>query len=157
MDANSKVIDHKKMLLEERLKTLGTITVQGIKSLDDPKFKPCDLVIIDANLIPQEDFPQWLSGLGSRIVMQGAIWVPALIISDISFKSLREIMLVATGMNWYFDILSMDHVDSLPIRVANLLRIHDHLHELERYQKTLTELTERVDKLNLDLESQRTI
>ena len=64
-------------------------------------------------------------------------------------------MLVAAGMNWYFDILSMEHIDSMPIRVANLLRIHDHLHELERYQNTLATLNHRVDQLTLDLEAQK--
>jgi hypothetical protein len=155
IDSNNKVIDQKKMLLEERLKTLGNISVQVIKSLDDPNFHPCDLVVIDANSVPSEDFAQWLHGLGNRVVKQGAIWVPALIIADLSFRGLRDIMLVAASMNWYFDVLSMDHIDSMPIRVANLLRIHDHLHELGRYQKTLSELKVQVDQLTADLEAQK--
>ena len=54
-------------------------------------------------------------------------------------------------MNWYFDIVASDQLDSLPIRVANLLRIHDHLHELHRYSAALSSLTAQTEALKQEL------
>jgi hypothetical protein len=151
LDLNSKVIDQKKMLLEERLKFLGSITAQSVRAVDDPKLKPCDLLVIDATYVPDEEFENWISGLGARMIKQGAVWIPALIVADAKFQTLKQVLLPVAKMNWYFDIIAMDHIDSLPIRVANLLRIHDHLHELDRYQKTLDDLSSQVDRLNAEV------
>ncbi len=153
LDTNKKVVDHRKMLVEERLKALGALTIDSIKTLDELAQKACDLVIIDATQIPESEFSQWIQGLAQRMAKQGAIWVPALIVAEVSFQVLKEFLPTAAGMNWYFDVLAPSHVDSLPIRVANLLRIHDHLHEMGRYQATLNQLTDRVDALSAEIKT----
>ena len=58
----------------------------------------------------------------------------------------------AIDENWYFDVIDPDHLDSLPMRVANLLRIHDHLHELSRYEKSLADLQADVRQMQQKLE-----
>ena len=66
LDTNKKVVDHRKMLVEERLKALGALTIDSIKTLDELAQKACDLVIIDATQIPESEFSQWIQGLAQR-------------------------------------------------------------------------------------------
>ncbi len=150
-NAEPRVVDPHRMHLEEVLKILGAIELKTIKSLDDPNLMPSDLIIIAAQAIPEEDFPNWLSGVSQRMSLQGRIWLPALILADSSLNALNEILEQASKMNWYFDIINPDHMSSLPIRVANLLRIHDHLHELGRYEETLDKLQTKVESLTAQL------
>lgn len=145
LNLEARVVDSSRMLVEQRLSALGDIALVTIQSLDDAKFNPCDLLIVMANHIPEDEFTRWLESFKGRIQTQSHVWIPALIIADIDFNILREILLSVVKTNWYFDVLSSSHLDSLPIRVANLLRIHDHLHELRRYGETLKELQEKVD------------
>ena len=49
--------------------------------------------------------------------------------------------------NWYYDFINPSHLGSLSIRIANLIKIHDHLHELSRYEKELTSLQKQTDQL----------
>ena len=44
---------------------------------------------------------------------------------------------------------------TLPIRVANLLRIHDHLHELKRYSAALDDITVKVKMLESQMKDLR--
>ena len=142
------MLDAQRIALEKRLKLLGgDFSMHQVKGLSDPKFSPCDLLIIDAHKLPAENFPQWLFAFSKKIESQGFIWVPALIISSASFITLKEVLNRAIEMNWYFDIMKEEHMDSIPIRVANLLRIHDHLHEMKRYEESLNALSNQLDQL----------
>ncbi len=147
-NASPNIIDASLMHLEKRLKLLGEIEIYTLKRMDDPELNPCDLLIIAAQQIPDEEFSRWLAGIGNKMHRQGNIWVPALIVADITFSILQQVLEQAVKMNWYFDIINEKHFDSLPIRVANLLRIHDHLHELKRYEMTLDGLSKKADSLS---------
>ncbi|MEZ4741324.1 MAG: hypothetical protein R3B45_02570 [Bdellovibrionota bacterium] len=144
----SRVLDANKILLENKLKQLGVVSIVQIKSLDDPKINPCDLLLVEATQIPHEGFSKWLFGFGKRLVQQASIWTPALFISKTQFGVLNTMLEDSIYENWYFDILDPDHMDSLPIRVANLLKIHDHLHEIKRYQNVIETLQANFDQLN---------
>jgi hypothetical protein len=48
-------------------------------------------------------------------------------------------------------IVEPDHVSSLPVRVANFLRLHDHLHEVRRMTEASEVLTKRVQEMELQL------
>jgi hypothetical protein len=135
------------MELERHLSRLGDVKIAKLSALDAPDALPCDLLIVAAQLVPERDFPAWLRNLKQRLAAQGRIWVPALVLADVPFDVLSDIWLEAAGDNWYFDILAPAHVSSLPIRVANLLRIHDHLHELQRYEAALDDITAKVKTL----------
>ncbi|MBM4251235.1 MAG: hypothetical protein FJ146_04650 [Deltaproteobacteria bacterium] len=150
-NADPRVLDADLMQLEKLLKRLGDVKLTSIKSLDLIPQDGCDLLIIAAHSIPKKEFPKWLMGLRSRIHGNGKIWVPALILADVGFDILADILTEVTAENWYFDILMPLHVESLPIRVANLLRIHDHLHELDRYELAIVEVSTRVKELESEL------
>ena len=144
---DARVIDATKLQVETYLRKLGKIHFKEVQAPDDPSLLPCDLLVVTSTYVPAEEFPKWLKGQESRIVRQGNIWVPALFVSDVDFDVLREIWREIQGTNWYFDIVSPDHLASLPVRVANLMRIHDHLHELDRYGKELSSLQQQVHEV----------
>jgi len=140
-----------KMALEKKLGLLGDVTFVELQSLDDKNFHPCDLLIIAGGNLDDEAFTKWITAVRKRVKQQGKIWTPALILASISFSTLDENLVEAVKSNWYFDVLNADHLESLPIRVANLLRIHDHLHELRRYDEQLEVLNEQVEELQRQL------
>ncbi len=147
-----RLVDGNLMSLERNLALFGEVSIKDITGLDDPTFLPCDLLIIAAQGIPEDHFAHWLEKLQQNIKAQGQIWIPALIVSEASFGMLCSIFRNALKQNWYFDVISPRHIDSLPMRVVNLLRIHDHLHELKRYGAVLEDLNEKVIKLENSLE-----
>lgn len=154
-NADPRVVDADRMQLEKLLKRLGDIKLTTIKSLELVPKDGCDLLMIAAHSVPKKEFAKWLMGLRSRIHSNGGIWVPALILADIGFDVLSEILTDVAAENWYFDIIMPSHVESLPIRVANLLRIHDHLHELNRYALAISEVSNRVRDLEVELQRLR--
>lgn len=147
-NAETRVVDSDRMNLERHLARLGDVKVTPITSLDDAKGKAdlvgTDLLIVAAQMVPEDKFASWLGGFRKRIEGLGLVWTPALILADIPFEVLSEIWPEVTKENWYFDILAPAHVASVPIRVANLLRIHDHLHELKRYAEALDDINNKV-------------
>jgi hypothetical protein len=146
-NTDSRVIDADRLQLETSLKRLGDVSVHTVKSLDVVQRDGCDLLIVAAQSVPRKEFAKWLLGFRGRIHSNGKIWVPALILADVGFETLADILADVTSENWYFDILAPSHMDSLPIRVANLLRIHDHLHEISRYETAIAEVSSRVREL----------
>lgn len=143
---NPRVVDQESVFIEDSLKQLGDVRIVMLKSLDDPAFKPCDLLVLGATHVEPDHFAQWLKGIERRVSREGAIWTPALIIADPPWTILSQILGDVVATNWYFDVVSIEHVVSLPVRVANLLRIHDHLHELRRYANSVADLERRVRK-----------
>ena len=143
-----------KVQFEKSLKFLPELDVYQLKTLDDPAFFPCDLMVVAAQSVPDEELSQWLQGLHNRIKAQGKIWSPALVLSYANFQNLSPLIHEFAANNWYFDIVHPDHFDSLPIRIANLLRIHDHLHELQRYHDQVIDMQERIEQVEASLGQQ---
>jgi hypothetical protein len=150
-----RLVDADAMVLEKHLKRLGEVTVERVKTLEDALAAPRDLIIVAAQRVDAGAFAGWLDGLRKRLTAQGGIWVPALILADVPFDVLSEILPAAVADNWYFDILAPAHAASLPIRVANLLRIHDHLHELKRYAAAVDDITTKVTMLESQMRDLR--
>lgn len=136
---------------EKKLRRIADIELVELKSLDDPNFHPCDLLIMTANLVPEDHFFDWVTKLKKKIRSQAKIWSPALILSDVEFSVQNEMFKYAVHENWYFDIVHSQQLDSIPIRVANLLRIHDHMHELRRYNDLLSDFGRRINSLESKL------
>lgn len=153
--ADPRVVDAERARLEQSLAKVGDVRVDTLRSLDDPGLHPCDLLVVAAQAIPRDGFAKWLGGFKERFHRQGGIWVPVLIVADVPFEGLREILPDAARANWYFDIMAPEHVASLPIRVANLLRIHDHLHEMKRYATALDDINAKVEALETELQHLR--
>lgn len=162
--ADKRVVDGMRLQLDRYVARLSADTVvQEVAELDDERGFPCDLLLINAAgamTAAGDLFPQWLRGVRRRIVNAKAsghagIWSPALIIADVDFSTLADLWPEASQDNWYFDILAPTHLSSLPIRVANLLRIHDHLHEIKRYATAVDEVSAKVAALESQLQSLR--
>lgn len=143
-DKQKNELASEKIQFERHLDFLPECDIVNISSLEDPQLSPCDLLVINILNIPCDKIPPLIRSISTQVKARGNIWTPALLLSRASFdKTMFEIHDFAAD-NWYFDILNPQHLDSIPIRVANLLKIHDHLHELLRYQSELEKLQEKV-------------
>jgi hypothetical protein len=155
LNLDPKFVNLPKLKLEQELHAMVDIELVEVKGLDDPAFRPCDLLIVEAQGVSGGDFQAWLRSFQSRLVAQADIWVPSLIVADLPVQDARVLMEHAVKSNWYFDVVQPSHLESLPVRVANLLRIHDHLHELRRYSETLDRLQDRVNMLEHEVNALR--
>jgi len=150
-DAEKRSLSAQKLSLEDKLRFLGDIEFYELSSLEDEKLSPCELLIVSAQHLSDDQFKPWVDALRRKIKQQGKIQIPALIFAHLEFHTLNQLLVSAAKSNWYFDILDPQHLSSLPIRVANLLRIHDHLHELKRYDEELTKLGGEIATLKTKL------
>ena len=130
--------------LDQQLGLLIQVDKVTLKSLDDSNASPCDLLIISAEGIEDEQYPAWLKSISSRIPRAHGIPVPSIIFGVVPPAVQRELLRWAVDGNWYFDIVDPDHVASLPVRVANFLRVHDHLHEVRRMAEASSILEAKV-------------
>jgi hypothetical protein len=150
-DLDPKRSDATKLNFERFLKLLPSISVKRVKGLEDPDFLPCDLAVIYAWHLNRIELKAWLENFENRWKKQGAVWIPALIISPLEIFELLSTMEEVWASNWYFDIIHPDHFASLPVRIANLLRIHDHLLELHRYEAELNQMNESIRSIERDI------
>jgi hypothetical protein len=138
--------------LDQQLRQLVQVDIVPLKSLDDQAALPCDLLIISAEGMEEEQFPVWVKSISTRIPRAHSIPAPALIFGVVGATVQRELLRWAVEGNWYFDIVEPDHVTSLPVRSANFLRIHDHLHEVRRMSETSRALDARVQEMQTQID-----
>ena len=150
-DPQSNAVSTNKINFEMHLKFLPNFDLSELRSLDDQSFHPCDLLIVNALSIPDDDFLIWLEGINKRVLTQNKIWTPAVLVSECKFGELSSEVHEFANNNWYFDLINPANMDSMPIRVANLLKIHDHLHELWRYEKELNTMQKQVSDIEQKL------
>ena len=149
-DSQQRFIDSDKAKMEYFLKKILSpqlIEIDGIANLGNETF---DLLIASANHLDSHAFVTWMNGLCKKMESEH-IWTPALIMRSSNFDDLVEVYEKAAASNWYFDIIDPDHLESLPLRIANLLRIHDHIKELKKYDIEVSALKARVDDLETSL------
>ncbi len=154
-DLDPRRSDTTKLNIEHFLKLLPGATWKKVKGLEDPSFLPCDLAVVYAWHLTEIELKAWLENFEKRWKKQGAIWIPALIISPLNAGDLLGSMEEIWASNWYFDIVHPDHFSSLPVRVANLLRIEDHLRELERYEAELTRMQASIASIEQSLKTMK--
>jgi hypothetical protein len=135
---------------DQQLRQFIQLDLVKVKSLDDPQILPADLLIISAEGIDDEVFPDWVKGISARIPKAHSIPVPTIIFGLVAATTQRELLRWAVDGNWYFDIVDPGQLSSLPVRVANFLRLHDHLHEVRR----MTEASGLMAKKVQDMEQQ---
>ncbi len=144
-----KVLNNYILKIEQQLKSFAPFfDIIPIRHLDDDKLLQCELLLIGSHALGAKEFSTWLTHFHSRMQSSKRIWIPTIIMGDYDEKILLEFLTEATQKNWYFDIIRNDELDSLPIRVTNLLRIHDHLKELWRYDEEIKRLQTAVETLN---------
>lgn len=139
--------------VEQQLRQLVQLDIIEVKSLDDPAISPCDLLLISADGFEEDQYPVWLKTISGRIPKAHGINVPTIIFGALSAPIQAEILRWAFEGNWYFDIVDFEHITSLPVRVANFLRIHDHLHEIRRMSEEMKSLDARVIEMESKLSS----
>jgi hypothetical protein len=151
VNSDTKTLETSIAFFEKRLKHISNIQLTEFSSLDSIKDTETDLLIINAANLTDEAFLQWFPKTCKKIESK-FFATPTLFLSRIDFDALEKLWEQAYENNWYFDILHPQHMDSLPIRVANLLRIHDHLHELSRYEEEVENFKTRLNALEKKLE-----
>ena len=154
MNRNPRELTTQKLHLERLVKSLGEVSCVDVSSIEDEAVKDSDLVVIGGIDVPEDQLGRWISRIGSRMEDLGNIWVPVIFVSDAKFLALRELLNQCAQSNWYFDIVNSAHFESLPVRIANLFRIHDHLKELFRYSEEINTLQERLEELERRLSSE---
>ena len=137
--------------VEKYLKLLGSFKFHKISSLSDAFPEKLDLLVVYAGGIEQDEFKPWLMRLAQKMKEKNSLALPTLFFAEISFATLSEMIYDSHMQNWYFDIISKEHLSSLPIRVSNLLKINDHIKELHRYENELIELQKNYEKLEQKL------
>lgn len=152
-DLEPRRSDSLKLSLEQQLRFLPQTLWHRLKALDDPQLLPCDLLVVYAWHLGEGELLAWLRGFEQRLRQQEAVWIPALIVTPLVLTRIEDILEKTLSSNWYFDLLHPEHLSSLPVRVANLLRIHDHLHEMQRYEKELNRLQTAVLQVESELEN----
>ncbi len=151
-DLEPRRLDSLKSMLELQLRFLPQVTWHKLKSIDDQNLLPCDLLVVYAGHLGEEELLVWLQGFEKRLKKQEAIWIPALIITPLELTRVEDLLDMTLKSNWYFDLIHPDHFSSLSVRVANLLRIHDHLHELLRYETEIQKLQAAVHQVESELD-----
>jgi hypothetical protein len=147
-NSEKKFFGINKALLEKQLKFVGRqVSLKELGSLEEMVSSPCDILIVASDHVPHDKFGGWLASIQSKILKNNGIWVPTIFVSSCGFENLLELLTSVYQSNFYFDVVASEHLDSLPIRVANLLRIHDHLHELQRYEQQYNSLQGAVKTL----------
>jgi hypothetical protein len=155
-DLEPRRADALKLNVERSLRFLPQLDLVRLKALDDPNLLPCDLLVVFATHLGEEELITWLSGFEKRMAQQQqGIWIPALIVNACEMTRVVEVLEQTLNSNWYFDLLHPDHLSSLPVRVANLLRMHDHLHELLRYEKELKRMQTDIGRIEAELQALR--
>ncbi len=88
-----------------------------------------------------------MKGIESRVLAQDGIKIPVIVFGHVDLQTQRALLAWAVQQNWYFDIVQPEHIKSLSMRVANILRIHDHLHEIARMMRHMSDLQDRVTEV----------
>ena len=141
----SRLIDETLHEIESELEKIHEFEIVPLDNLDSPEFQPCDLLLLIAHQSTSDHLLVWVKQLAQRL--KSRIWTPTVIMGQLGHMAVRDLVGFAVESNWYFDVLNTEHVTSLSLRMANLIRIHDHLHEMFRYENTLTQLEQRIDTL----------
>lgn len=147
-NAEARIVSPRRVAIEQSLIHLGDVQINELKTLAELTHSHPDVLLIDAGSIPSDRFSSWLERISQEIGRDAGIWMPAVFFADVTYTDLAAMLPKAAMMNWYFDVVSSREIESLPIRVANLIRIHDHLGELKRYSDALSDLQKQVTTLD---------
>ena len=149
----SKQVNASSVKVEAQLRELLAPHFHVAQGVAQIPAEGCDLAVIKATHLPEANFWSWLNNLEAQLGRGRVVALPALILSQFSFSAQSFLWRQVARKNWYFDIISQDSLDSIPLRMANLVRIHDHLYEILRYQKTLNELDSQLKSLRSELDT----
>jgi hypothetical protein len=153
-DPEKRVLNRTKLAIEHAIKRISEVEFISLPSLKPEDISSCDVSIICGPNDTALTRP-WLEKLVQQFSQPQLIRQPVVILSSWNLEQLSEILNFTIQQNWYFDIINPDHIASLPIRLANLIRLHDHLKELANYDRIVRELSDKVQELEANLRSQK--
>jgi hypothetical protein len=149
-DPERRIIQLAKIFIENCVKRLQDLELAEFTDIKIA-MTHCDALIIAGPNTDAAPIP-WLERLSQEFSSSRiSIMTPVIVVSEWDFDQLNSLIQLVIDDNWYFDILHPDHLSSLPIRVANLIRINEHLREIETYDRLVNELENRVHKLETSL------
>lgn len=140
------------MSFDKSIKILPNTDYQKIRSIDDPLLSPCDLLVIYTFNLSSDLLMQYIEGFESRMICQNNIHIPALFVCPHGPDRVPTDFERLLRSNWYFDIIDTSQLSSLTWRIVNLLKIHDHLHELQRYETEMRNLQTRVSEIESEIQ-----
>ncbi len=155
-DAHPKLVSADRMHLENQLQILSDFELRQVDQLSDMSVEETDLMVVRIGLVEQSATTKWLKSFVTKIRTSRLVWVPALILAPgFEMTEIKDLFEYAYQQNYYFDIFTSEQYEDLPLRAANLIRMHEHLQELSRYQEELKQLQERVHQIEYRLKQQK--
>jgi hypothetical protein len=150
-DESPKALNLEKVDFELKLKRVFDIAINQTSNIDQVRADDTDLIVAFPSTADGESLMKWIQRYENRTA-QNLSTIPLLVIFRVGFQTVNDAFLISHASNRYFDIIHPEHLDSLPVRILNLLKIRDHIAEIGRYDATLKELIKKVS----DLETQIT-
>jgi len=142
-----KVLSKHSAKAEQTLRSIFDVTWKEYRTLDEIDGSDAEILLVLAHELDDADFKQWLDGFEKRRTDPRKIWIPVAFVMQMSAKLQSQLLRRVFETNWYFDLIAIDHIDSLAIRVANLLRMKDHLLELRKYSDEVVQLSDQVSEM----------
>ncbi len=140
---DARLADRYLARVEATLKSISEVKTLVISSGTDPKLNRCSILIVFANNLDDQQMVTWVKGIAKRLDPE-SINIPWLIICESSEGVQKELLRYALDENWYFDLVSPEHLDSLTTRIGSLIRISDHISEIHRYDAEIKTLETQV-------------
>lgn len=144
-EQNAHVWDAIKGQVEQQLQLIFPCQTKKVKTLSSEDFWPCDLIVTYGGTMT--DVVTSLKAIERQLRSSGKVWPASLVIGSYPVEQTADLFQMILSSNWNFDVVDPDHLESLPTRVCNLIRIQEHLQELRHYDKQLQDLESEVAKL----------
>ena len=122
LDLQPNLASNKKLRLEKYLQKLWDIKVINLESTDEILEEDISALLITDWNIPDDNFVQWLNTFEKKIQPNNKKQTPTLILANLGFSFLEDMISNIIRRDWFFDILHSEHYESIPIRIANLIK-----------------------------------
>ena len=150
LDLEPKFYSNSKATALALLRALTPLKVTLYKALKELP-RDLDILIIQAEHLSSEDVLSCSDRIRRHLKDNGLQNLPFLLIASPDLDVSQDFLRLSLKENWYSDLIDPHHIESLPPRLANLIRIHDHLRELARYDQVVRDLEERISKLEVEI------
>ncbi len=124
---------------------VSSIEQIDLQKTDNIRGVQADLIIVSSPL-GGEELLRWIQRLiDDKNKDKNSIWTPILFVTDADLSEVESLVWKCISeTNWYFDIVNRDNLEFLSIRIAFLLKVSDHIREIEEYDQKISELSSRV-------------
>lgn len=148
-----KIVSQVGAFVESHLKTFFDAHVTTVKDQSQIVSENFDLGLIQAQELETAEFVQWLNGFEKKRSEVDLIQIPFVIVTPVNPGQIVAFFSRVVQTNWYFDLIHPMQLQSLPIRVANLIRIKLHIGELQRYNLELDQMALKIEELERKLQT----